>query len=1010
MKHTGSMPSRNTNDSKGYPRTAAKAEPQPKKKKGGCLPKLIAVLLVPVILFTGFVDPGFFKGKPVINVTNTTTGSSDNTGSVVESENAPDNVVPGDLSGFGNSKEIAMSPCDGVFVSAPKDAFLQDTEIRIQPVTEADETLLNTVAELEKERVRAIAGFEVDAGLEDDEVIPGTYTVSIDLDKLNVDESLYDHLVAYRVADDGTYYQYASRVENGKLIYSTDQNSITVVAVVEVGALIVFGTIMVAMWAKNISEGLSGPIQYFQDTKTKESKITRTNDYATYTLRWLNKDIGVDDTDIRNQMKAIEDTYRAKADELYKEYEKTKYDNASSILNIFSRNKSVEEVLAEAIKKDPDYQKLAKEMALPEPVEYAVACIDLSFKFLKEHEYIKMPSAVVEITSAPGLPSNAMALSMPRLPKYPWVHIDLSRIVNSAQEKKDALLVTLTHELLHVCQRGYRYFWTDSVRYDEMTAVVVENRAADWYKWKGIIDEDSTMEMCPMDYWGTLKLPLDKFYAEGKDKDDTTIMQHEGYNLGLFVNYLVEKTGRTMWGDRLMREACSYKEGGVSKPLMKAFGLNENEFETQYKLWIRKNKQKFSDYYNAKEESYKANSPIIIKKGEKYSVPVVPEGSYTSEIRGFQQKTQDPMILLLIPDGGFSSKLPGTQLLPVDSFERFTKGAYIPALDRRTLVASKNNRNILEITGVLNNPGDTSGYTVYVLDKTKPAACREDDTDLIMEFPNLSKAAAAKIIDGYLLTIDIPGREKIKIEISNAFFEDEYRIPKEELFKGSDEDSLTLTLTLCEYVTDSSGKKLMGEISDEFIFEINNKGNNPQTSGRWVQTQTNVYKTDNGEQLFAHSKKYWSYDASAASHTVSFVSYYVDDSNNVDKNRIVEKGTGTVTCDSPPRVLVPGQTYSLSGTSNIKDYSLEKIWFNEEIFYSSSGIYTGARLKNPQNVAYGKMLAFARISPQSGTYEYDGSGTYEWTMYAGDPGLVFAVYFYGNGAVTEWLYEWSSGQ
>ncbi|MBO4872137.1 MAG: hypothetical protein J5496_01840 [Lachnospiraceae bacterium] len=212
MKHIAQAP-RNTsgpsakNDSKGYPWTAAKATPQTEKKKGGCLPKLIAVLLVAALLFTGFVEPGFFKRPPVNNVINTGTSTSDNISNVVESENNPDNVVPGDLSGYGNSKEIAMSPCDGVFVSAPKDAFLQDTEIRIQPITEADETLLNTVAELEKERVRAIAAFEVDAGLEDDEVIPGTYTVSIDLDKLNVNESLYDYLVAYRVADDGTYYQ-----------------------------------------------------------------------------------------------------------------------------------------------------------------------------------------------------------------------------------------------------------------------------------------------------------------------------------------------------------------------------------------------------------------------------------------------------------------------------------------------------------------------------------------------------------------------------------------------------------------------------------------------------------------------------------------------------------------------------------------------------------------------------------------------------------------------------------
>ena len=43
----------------------------------------------------------------------------------------------------------------------------------------------------------------------------------------------------------------------------------------------------------------------------------------------------------------------------------------------------------------------------------------------------------------------------------------------------------------------------------------------------------------------------------------------------------------------------------------------------------------------------------------------------------------------------------------------------------------RRHRNILEITAELNNVGDRNGYYIYVLDKTKVPAMKEDQEDLV---------------------------------------------------------------------------------------------------------------------------------------------------------------------------------------------------------------------------------------------------------------------------------------
>ncbi len=94
----------------------SKPSPQPVKKKAR-LPRLIALLLAAAILFTGFVKPGFFKKKTPHN---TLEGMESVVSPTPDTTIEAANAEPGGLIELGNSREIAYSPCEGVFVSAEK--------------------------------------------------------------------------------------------------------------------------------------------------------------------------------------------------------------------------------------------------------------------------------------------------------------------------------------------------------------------------------------------------------------------------------------------------------------------------------------------------------------------------------------------------------------------------------------------------------------------------------------------------------------------------------------------------------------------------------------------------------------------------------------------------------------------------------------------------------------------------------------------------------------------------
>ena len=124
----------------------------------------------------------------------------------------------------GHSKAFKIEPVEGITISAPENALDKDREFKL---TIASEKQWNHDAKVVAEHFGAdpFLVFDLDAGMKSDDVLPGTYTVQMDLNKMGVPRNLWTDVRAYRVAGSDCY-QYQSRVSNdGILTFESNQNS-----------------------------------------------------------------------------------------------------------------------------------------------------------------------------------------------------------------------------------------------------------------------------------------------------------------------------------------------------------------------------------------------------------------------------------------------------------------------------------------------------------------------------------------------------------------------------------------------------------------------------------------------------------------------------------------------------------------------------------------------------------------------------------------------------------------
>lgn len=138
----------------------------------------------------------------------------------------------------GHSKAFEIEPIEGITISAEENALDKDREFKLSPVD--DKTYDKVTKAYENTYIKPLFVFEFDAGLKPDEHLPGDVDVVWDLDKMGIPRELQDQFVVYRGAGSGKsleYLRYKTHLDNGKLSFKSNQNSVIIGALAVVGGI-----------------------------------------------------------------------------------------------------------------------------------------------------------------------------------------------------------------------------------------------------------------------------------------------------------------------------------------------------------------------------------------------------------------------------------------------------------------------------------------------------------------------------------------------------------------------------------------------------------------------------------------------------------------------------------------------------------------------------------------------------------------------------------------------------
>ncbi len=197
---------------------------------------VLSVIMAIELALIAFWQPGFLRSDRGGSGNDRTTYAGETTTDPRKGTEKPGNEIE-DPEWPYHSEALDITPVKGFHVTAEAGALYDDTEIIVKEVGDEDYERLAAISEdLEKDGKLMIGAWEVNAGLGEDECLPGGYHVSIDLSALEIPESLYPAIELVRITDSGTVQTYHSEIEGSTLSYDACQNSLAAI-VITVGVI-----------------------------------------------------------------------------------------------------------------------------------------------------------------------------------------------------------------------------------------------------------------------------------------------------------------------------------------------------------------------------------------------------------------------------------------------------------------------------------------------------------------------------------------------------------------------------------------------------------------------------------------------------------------------------------------------------------------------------------------------------------------------------------------------------
>jgi hypothetical protein len=804
----------------------------------------VVLAVVPLIeaVVAAFWYPGFLKKD-------TTGGNFDdgkNESNVVATDDRglSDEIPPEITETVYHSDPVDITPMEGLHVTAEANVLYEDTKITVTPITEMSDYIAELDATLQEEEKYLFSLFEVDAGLEEGQVLPGEYKVSLDLDKMGVPESLYEYVGFVRIDDNGNMTELVSEVEGNTAFYYSDNNSIIGACVFGLKWGIPIGIVIKFLSERNAKYG------YYRYKEL--GHLDGNTKWGNYSITWAAYEMDPDLREKKDRLAEVSERLKQQAQEEYDEDEKLKKDTYGSLYWLFHKNLSVAERLEELKKTDPEYQEVVQEITIPDSIAEVSRLIEIAFEYLGTQAIFKMPKHRVDFMIKKKDKDNPDNLGGEQTGLFykPYVDVMISSYSIMLEEDHDSvlardnLLLTITHELGHICQERYHIgLMTDDNRFDEMVILVLESDAKKYYIEEGIITTDP--ELTNKNYWSTLICPIDQFVSGHKLAlkildNQHKFMQNEGYVLSDFVQYLRTKSTVEVEARVLMRNRAYTSKPDIQKILMSSFKISEKDFDKYFREWCVSDRKAFgtsaaSDFGPVFDGARYDASDIKNNTGVHFALKS--KGHFSAPVRTFYTEKK-PSVVLLAFDKDLEKKHPEANIVFCENYKKTKNGAFVPVAIRGDgKPAVLRNFNVIEVYGEYGKSTtfDGIGYTIWVVTQPEQPAIKQDDINLIIQLPKPVGAAADGAMDGLQVNITNEDKKTSAITVPKEEFGTEFSVKLHDVMpKGKTTGKLTVTLQ--EFVLDSENNRLFAPASEPV--EINIGSTDIVASGLVIEYDT----------------------------------------------------------------------------------------------------------------------------------------------------------------------------
>lgn len=728
----------------------------------------------------------------------------------------------------GNSHAIHEEPVSFMTIDAPENAFFSDRDIKVSEVSdekiEEYEVLFNSELDY---KGTILSGFDIDAGMGPDDIMPGKYSVTYDLAEAGVPQDMWEAVSAYRLDEDGYWQEYCTWLDGSKICLESSQNSVLFYVVSAYVGYVVVDEIVPGIssvgWRRYFD--IEDYIYVCEGGKRYTKKLFCVKfTYSSTVQEMINRrDIII--TDTRNSIK-IQDVKKAvAADEGI-----TDPDEINAITGAKLKAKK-EYMLNKALDKNPDYVKLCEEIkqaqdnpnTTVEMVKHIARLLLYAHDYLKDEIKVRIPDYVMDVKLSPTVADDAKGVTVSGILKKAYMYVNTSYLASFPSTAYDDLLLTLTHEYFHACQRCYKCSALSNLKFDEATANMIEEDCREYFSAKGYLNHiPSVPNGSHYEMYG---LPLDDYSVTYPDVTQTfkkSDRSDTGYPLCHFVRYLMDRYNKS-YADILTSYGSFYGKPSFTEIMKEAFGLTDEALNTQYILFIRKNQAKFYDAaknrFDSADGTKKWAFPTNGFNDEPNGYRVeLNDHDYTTRARLLYADTADDyygdVSMLIVFDKGFSENLPDTKIFPLGS-AKTSKCRFGIFFHPRTIDLS-NDFYLLETDGGSSDKSGKSGYTVWVMEAPLEMDS-EISEDGILKFtlPEKSDVAEAGYVDGFRVTIKASDGTKTEkyYTLKGAGKDIGIRV-KSLISRDTDPEEVTFDLTVCEFIRNGVTGKLFGPESE----------------------------------------------------------------------------------------------------------------------------------------------------------------------------------------------------